>query len=325
MVVSVTSSFIFAHYRFTLRPQESLQMPAFSKGTTLRGGFGTMFRRLVCIDLRLDCATCELRYTCPYMKVFNPFIPPEAERLTKNQNIPRPFVIKAPLETKTQYLPGESLRFDFVVVGDAIDYLPYFVVAWRELTEHGFGLNRARCVLSTITSLNLRGEEQIVYDGREGTVRPPIEHLNWQTLVAYTVGAREVREITLRFLTPTTLKAEGEVVAVPQFHQLIKRLRDRVNALASFYCGGALDLDFKALGQQAETVQIVQVNSQWVDRSRRTRKGFAQDLSGFVGEVTYRGDIEPFLPLLLLGEYVHVGKNAAFGNGWYQLKIPSPF
>jgi hypothetical protein len=322
---SITSSFTLAHYRFTLHPQEPLALPAFGKGTTLRGGFGTVFRRLVCVDLRLDCAACELRYTCPYTKVFNPFVPPEAERLTKNQNIPRPFVIKAPLETKTQYLPGEPLSFDFVVVGEAIDYLPYFVVAWRELTESGFGLNRAHCTLSTITSLNFRGEEQIVYDGHEGTVHPPSEYLNWQTLATRTDGISGVREITLRFLTPTMVKAEGYVVAVQQFHQLIKRLRDRINALASFYCDGALDLDFKALGQQAESVQTVTVDSQWIDRTRRTRKGFSQDLSGFIGEVTYRGDLGPFLPLLLLGEYVHVGKNAAFGNGWYQLKIPSSF
>jgi CRISPR/Cas system endoribonuclease Cas6 (RAMP superfamily) len=128
--------------------------------------------------------------------------------------------------------------------------------------------------------------------------------------------------MTIRFLTPTTLKAEGEVVAVPQFHHLIKRLRDRLNALAYFYCGEALSIDFKALGEQAEEVQTVAVQSRWLDRSRRTRRGFAQDLSGFVGEVTYRGELTPFLPLLLLGEYLHVGKNAAFGNGWYQLEQP---
>ena len=57
------------------------------------------------------------------------------------------------------------------------------------------------------------------------------------------------------------------------------------------------------------------VKSRWIDRSRRTRKGFAQDLSGFVGEVTYRGELEPFLPLLLLGEYVHVGKTRRLGMG----------
>jgi hypothetical protein len=31
--------------------------------------------------------------------------------------------------------------------------------------------------------------------------------------------------------------------------------------------------------------------------------------------VTYAGDLAPFLPLLRLGELIHVGKNAVFGNG----------
>jgi CRISPR/Cas system endoribonuclease Cas6 (RAMP superfamily) len=116
---------------------------------------------------------------------------------------------------------------------------------------------------------------------------------------------------------------EGEMVTVPQFHVLIKRLRDRINALSYFYCGGVLDVDFQELGAQAEKVKEVAVRSRWIDRGRRTRKGERQDLSGFIGEVTYRGELAPFLPLLVLGEYVHVGKNAAFGNGWYELKRPN--
>lgn len=309
-------------YRFHLLPREPLQMPAVNKGSTIRGGFGAAFRRLVCIDLRLECAACDLRYTCPYTRVFNPFVPPEAERLSKNQNIPRPFVVKPPLEIKTRYLPGESLVFDFVVVGEAINYLPYFIVAFRELGESGFGLNRARCTLSSIEALGLHGEVSAVYDGTEGVVRPPQQNLSWQEITARAASLGSPREITIRFLTPTTLKAEGEVVTVPQFHHLIKRLRDRVNALASFYCGEPLDLDFKEFGQRAEKIKEVSVTTRWVDRSRHTRRGDVQDMSGFVGEVTYRGEIEPFLPLLLLGEYVHVGKGAAFGNGWYRLERP---
>jgi CRISPR-associated endoribonuclease Cas6 len=315
--------FTFARYRFHLTPLEPLEMPVGNKGSTIRGGFGTVFRRLVCIDLRLECAACELRYTCPYTKVFNPFIPPEAERLSKNQNIPRPFVIKPPLETKTRYLPGEPLVFDFVVVGEAIDYLPYFIVAFRELAEGGFGVNRARCALSSIAAFAPDGKISAIYDGKEGIVRPPQENLSWRTLTAQAVAFTGLQELTVHFLTPTTLKAEGKVVAVPQFHHLIKRLRDRINALAYFYCGEPLGLDFKELGQQAERIKEVAVKSRWIDRSRRTRKGVTQDLSGFVGEVTYRGEVEPFLPLLLLGEYVHVGKNAAFGNGWYRLERPN--
>jgi hypothetical protein len=136
----------------------------------------------------------------------------------------------------------------------------------------------------------------MVYDDTEGIVRPSQERLSWQSLIAQATVFSNTRELTIRFLTPTMLKTEGEVVTVPQFHALIKRLRDRLNALSYFYCGTALDLDFQELGQQAEKVKEVAVRSRWLDRSRRTRKGFTQDLSGFVGEVTYRGDFKPFLP-----------------------------
>jgi hypothetical protein len=312
--------FSLAHYRFHLRPEEPLVMPPFNKGTTIRGGFGTAFRRLVCIDLQLECAACDLRYTCPYTKVFKPFVPPEAERLSKNQDIPRPFVVKPPLERKTNYQVGESLIFDLVVVGAAMDYLPYFIVAFRELGQGGFGLNRARCTLSSLEALGADGSVTAVYDGKEGIVRPPQEQLTWRSIVSRAAVLGNVQALTIRFLTPTMLKAEGEVVAVPQFHHLLKRLRDRVNALSYFYCGQALELDFRALGQSAEEVKAVTESSQWIDRSRRTRGGEQQNLSGFVGEVTYHGDLDPFLPLLLLGEYLHVGKNAPFGNGWYQLR-----
>ena len=55
------NGFTLAQYRFRLTPRETLEMPATNKGTTLRGGFGTLFRRLVCIDLRLECAACDLQ------------------------------------------------------------------------------------------------------------------------------------------------------------------------------------------------------------------------------------------------------------------------
>lgn len=315
--------FTFAHYRFQLLPEEPLAMPPFNKGTTIRGGFGAAFRRLVCIDLRLECAQCELRYSCPYTKVFKPFVPPDAERLRKNHDIPRPFVVKPPLETKTRYHVGEPLVFDFVVVGEAMQYLPYFIVVFREVGHGGFGLNRARCLLSSVEALTADGSVMSVYDGQEGVVRPPQDPLTWRNLVSRTVAFGNASTLTIRFLTPTMLKTEGEVVTVPPFHVLVKRLRDRMNALSYFYCGQALDLDFKALGQRAEAIKGVAARSQWIHRSRQTRRGEQQNLSGFVGAVSYHGDLAPFLLLLVLGEYLHVGKNAPFGNGWYQIEKPS--
>ena len=60
--------------------------------------------------------------------------------------------------------------------------------------------------------------------------------------------------------------------------------------------------------------------TRWVESSRYSRRReVIHDLSGFVGEVTLKGELETFLPYLKLGEYLHVGKNAVFGNGWYEI------
>ena len=62
-----------SHLRLQLVPERELQLPAYNKGNSLRGGFGAAFRKLVCVDLNWECADCSLRYTCPYTAVFNPF------------------------------------------------------------------------------------------------------------------------------------------------------------------------------------------------------------------------------------------------------------
>ena len=133
--------------------------------------------------------------------------------------------------------------------------------------------------------------------------------------------------LTVRFLTPTHLTFEGQVVKRPEFHHLFKRVRDRVNALSSFYGDGPIDADFKGLGERAEKVRTVSSKIEWAERFRTSSKTHQRhELSGFVGECTYEfppDDYEisnfEFLEWLAFGELVHVGKHSAWGNGWYQL------
>jgi CRISPR-associated endoribonuclease Cas6 len=331
-----------SHLRLYLLAEQPLRLPAHNKGNSLRGGFGSAFRKLVCVDRRWECADCTLRYTCPYTKVFNPFIPADAVQFSGNQNIPRPFVIKPPLSAQTQYDTGAVVVFDLVLVGQAIDYLPYFIVAFRELGATGFGLNRAHVQLARVEALGADGAATTVYESSTNVVRPApsmvfdviASHPAPQSSPANAATASHDADaaqpltdsITLEFLTPTTLKAgstverDGLLVRRPAFHHILRRLRDRANALATFYGGGSLELDFKAIGEAAEHVATVADETRWVERTRVSRRDVAHDLSGFVGRITFSGNLAPFLPLLRLGEYVHVGKNAVFGNGWFVIR-----
>jgi len=63
-----------------------------------------------------------------------------------------------------------------------------------------------------------------------------------------------------------------------------------------------------------------------VDAKRISRTQFnhsgghaIHDKSGFVGKITFEGDLKEFLPLLVLGEYIHVGEDAVFGSGWFRI------
>ncbi len=315
-------SLSLSQLRFHLHPIAALQLPALNKGNSLRGGFGQAFRRLVCIDMHLDCAACDLRFSCPYTAVFNPFLPPDATQFTGNQNIPRPFVVKPPLSTQTTYAAGDDLVFEMTVAGSAVEYLPYFIVALRELGTSGFGLNRARVRLARVEQIEADGAASPVFDDTSNLVRP-------QPARSLDLNATSDRcdALTLNFLTPTTLKAgstadhAGQLVHRPQFHHVLKRLRDRINALSTFYGDGPLDIDFKALGEAAEKVRTTGDETRWVERSRYSRRRETpHDLSGFTGRLTVAGELGPFLSLLRAGELLHVGKNAVFGNGWFRIE-----
>ena len=411
-------------FRFTLAPLQPLEVPAVNKGNMLRGGFGHAFRRLCCIPQCKDARACPLDGSCPYKAVFEPSPPPGADRLSKNQDIPRPFVFRPPLDvppdvapgfslaadvtpglsparaalkggaTRTRYQPGERFEFGLVLIGRALDSLPYFVLSFRELAAEGLGLNRAKCTLERVEEVcvssqgeacddpklkrdsglgtqapvSLKGAAgngtKFIYSAEDQMFRSPTPSPASDYVRARLQDlAPDTRHLapallTVRFLTPTHLTFEGQIVKRPEFHHLFKRVRDRVNALSSFYGDGPVDADFKGLGERAEKVRTVASRIEWVERFRTSSKTHQRhELSGFVGECTY--DLSPVPPSLspesgisnfesgtsnpesgtsnfesgfesgisnlellewlICGELLHVGKHAAWGNGWYEL------
>ena len=327
-------NFRIARYRVILTAHSQISMPPYA-GSTLRGGFGHAFRKLVCTQGPIDCRDCPLKAVCPYPYIFETAPFEGAQQLRTYGDVPRPFVID-PLDTRGEYRPGESFAFRLTLIGRAIDYLPYFLVSFRELGKIGIGKGRGLFQLTQVIadqegfifpqsnppakegqSLNPDGES--IYDGDTQMVH------NLDNALSFDEVRRETEslptdQLTVRLLTPTRVTHEGQLTDKLPFHVFWRRLIGRISALAYFHCGESLELDFKGLIAQAETIQTVRSGLRWHDWTRySSRQNRKMKLGGLVGSVTYTGDLAVFIPFVALGAFLHVGKNATFGLGKYRL------
>ncbi len=106
----------------------------------------------------------------------------------------------------------------------------------------------------------------------------------------------------------------------PEFHVLFRRLLGRLSSLSVFHCGARLDADFTGLIDRARGVRLVADRTQWATWTRySSRQDRRMDLGGILGEAEYEGDLQPFWPYLVFGQWTHVGKNATFGLGRYEI------
>lgn len=312
--------FRVACYRLELTAGEKgLVLPPY-KGSTLRGGFGTAFRRIACARGKEDCKQCILQASCPYAYIFETAPPQGSQALSKYESIPRPFVLEPPLEQKTLYAPGEKLLFGLVLAGRAIQYLPYFILAFKELGELGIGKGRNPYRLTGMVGVDpLHGKEEEVYSADSGKVYNRDLSVSGEMLKD-AVRAMSGEQVVLDFQTMTRIKFEDSFVRYIEFHMLARSLLRRLSALSYFHHGEEWQAGFPELIGRAEHVTRTADHTRWVDWERYSRRQDARmRLGGVVGRVTYRGDLTEFLPMLKLGEIVHVGKACTFGMGKYRV------
>ncbi|MGQ9647940.1 MAG: CRISPR system precrRNA processing endoribonuclease RAMP protein Cas6 [Thermodesulfobacteriota bacterium] len=320
------STFRFAQFRFLLKSLNSIRLPVY-KGSTLRGAFGHAFKRVVCVNREKTCESCLLKGKCVYSYVFETPPPSDTSRMRKYPFAPHPFIVTPPLEEKKEYRGGEPLCFGLTLVGKAIDYLPYFIYTFDELGKMGIGKGRGQYELEEVRAINI-GERLKVKGEREETIyskKDKILHSSYKAVGMKDLLPFNLSPLTLNllFLTPTRLKFDGRLTPALEFHILFRNLLRRISLLSYFHCGSELALDFKALIEKAKGVKVKNENLSWVDWERYSnRQETKMKMGGFVGSITFEGDVQPFLPFILLGEYVHVGKGTSFGLGKYEIVRP---
>jgi CRISPR/Cas system endoribonuclease Cas6 (RAMP superfamily) len=308
--------FRLVQVRFVLTATTAIQLPPY-KGSAFRGGFGHALKHIACaMDTRV-CTTCQAPDHCVYSYLFETKLRQDG---AGDESIPRPFVLIPPLESYETYAPGDILTCHLVLAGDGIDYLPHFIVAMQQLGQMGVGRHRGRYTMSQVQILPPNAPAYEIYAGSAD---------RFQDLRAATTAADLLLpydsvspcHLTLEFVTPTRLKHQGRLVKqAPPFHVILRRLLDRIAEFSLFFHATPLDLDLKVWKRQSEAIRAANSQVRHHDWERYShRQGTRMKLGGVVGTAAYSGDLAPFLPLLALGEWLHVGKGATFGLGKYRI------
>lgn len=304
--------------RVTLRLLEDATLPRF-KGAMLRGGFGYAFQRAACPQACWNQShACTITPLCPYRWVFETPHPPDISHLHNLRDAPRPFVIEPPLENRTQYAAGEVLEFGLVLIGQGIEYLPYFLFAFERLGQMGIGKQRTRARLERVEALSAwQPTGLVIY--QDGRVLPDAERL--PLIDAAMIASRAARlpaDLLLRLPTPLRIKKRGDWLQQVDPAVLVQQLCWRLHALAVFHGGGPWEIHHRDLAALAQEIVVEQEQVQWVDWGRTSRRGGKQQhmiLGGLVGSAVLRGVPPAVRVLLLAGSLVHVGKACVFGHG----------
>lgn len=280
-------------------------------GNDLRGALGGIFRKLACTPECTSVSTCERRATCPYARIFEPAATGKGP--SGLAEWPRPFVFRAGCLDGVTKQPGEAFQFDLNIFEIRDPAISYFVRSFAQLAGEGLGLHRGRVRLRSVHELDQSGMSTgEIYSSADTAGREPAAPL----LFRLDAPAGGIGRIRVQFLTPTELKAAGQVAGRPEFPVLFSRVRDRISTLRALYQGGPLAIDFQAMGRRAAAVEMTRCALAWRKLKRRSsRTGQTHPIGGFIGEAEYAGDLTEFYPYLKLAEWTGVGRHTVWGKG----------
>jgi hypothetical protein len=318
--VGSLQSLPFFKYRIDFRLAHALVLDPARRAVLWRGALGAVFRSLVCHDVQLACDTCPLESSCPYPRVFAPRLADPA--IARLRDPPRPFILRDPQPESASLPSGELLSLGLTLVGNAVLQLPYFITALRLLGEEGVGRTQARFRVDAVHSLDAVGVPAgRVFERGSDLVRPVRAPINVAQLMR--PGDPSASKLRVRFVTPTDLRGGDNAAEVPPFGRLVRRARDRISALATFFAAPLTGLDLRAVGESADSVTVA-ASELGVKSVARTsaRTGQRHDVGGTTGFVIYEGAaIGAAMPWLRLAESLGVGKHATFGSGCISTEV----
>lgn len=279
------------------KPVEYGVPPAF----ILRSILGLNLHEICCIAKRNTCPECEHNGSCIYAQVFDTILQKDNQMYHGRNRAPHPFV----LYMDDWFRPKENtLRFTVLVLGKAIAYTSYIYGAFLRGQSRGFGRDRIRYTIESISS-----------DGVE--LLEDADFLNYQNAIKNWVPSDEQQgrtyegSLLIRLQTPLRFKHQGTYTDTFTSLSLFSCFKRRLETLCLLYGiveeVQVLPLNFKVLNQMTEWKEYPHYST------RQRRNMF---LGGVVGNIELKGEFTQYeLDLLSFNELFQAGKNTSFGFG----------
>jgi hypothetical protein len=295
---------------FHCRWTTEARLPAYL-GSALRGALGWSLKRSSCALKNRTCVGCVLRQACAYAWIFETEHYAGGQRHRVNAR-PHPYVLQPGHAANGHHCAGESWTFDLRLLGKGIEYLPHIVYSVQQMGEAGIGAatrqGLGRFVLESVDSSNTP-----MFDHQSGQLRKdaPVHEL-----VLPPTSERQSQFLRCTLHTPLRLKQGNTLHLDLPFHVLIRACLRRIAALETAYGQGEPALDYQGLVRRAEQVITDHSTLHWQELLRfSNRQNKKVSLSGLMGSVQYRGDLDDFFPLLAYASQVNLGKQTVFGLG----------
>ncbi len=261
-----------------------------------------------------------LNQSCPYAYVFETLKLSGMDINHQADNLPHPFVIEPPLTDQTEFQAGDEFDIGLVLFGKSVSFLPYFVFTFDQMGKMGLGRGKGKFELISGFALNdlVTGEKIQIYDGQSQVLNGNFRTWRFNDLfpLQKTINNSSLK---IKLLTPTRITQRNQLIKQLPFELFLRTLLRRISLLGRIHCDSVWELPYREIIDQAvQQVRLVSSETKWHDWERYSnRQRQRMSMGGIVGSLTYEGNLVPYLSLILLGQFTHIGKNTTFGLGQY--------
>lgn len=313
----------FSIKNYTAEVTRDILIPEFA-GSYFHSEFGVSFKNDVCGNRSLkECKNCDDKKKCQYYLIFAPKIDENTSNLLKISKDPvKPFILEPPLNNTEYYKINSRFNFKLLLIGNANELDIDFHKIFNELGKRGVGKS---------------------IDGKKGTFRliepDSLSDNKERKSDAVAIKADSIKtpcsaeEIEIEFTTPVNIVVNKKPQIIDRnsgFTLFILKLYKRLFYLNELYCRNVAvrnysQSELEQVSRNISTFLEVDLPFNNLERKKYKYENGAKkkeddtNYGGFTGRVIFRGYLTPYLKMIKLGEYLHIGKYCTFGFGKYKI------